>query len=794
MTQFSMALLGAFDVVADSRSITDFATDKTRALLAYLALFPDRPHRRETLSSLLWSEWPDHDALRNLRKTLHRLRQTIDRAAPGASEQLLEVTRQTILLHSDRLTLDVTVFRQLLAQVEQHAHHALHICDACLEALERAAALYRGELLSGFALDRASLFEDWVAQQRDQLQNQLNTSLYVLADAYLARGEYEKARTHATHQIALDRWNEDAHRQIMTALASSGQRSEALAYYDDLSLALKQELDAPPQPETVALQKILKNGTLLSNDIPQTPIYNVPTPFTPFIGRQPELRTIQAYLLDHGSRLVTLVGPAGIGKTRLSIEAVRNIAAQKNSFGDGIYFVALARVENLDRLISELASAVTFKLQEQPDPHQQLLNHLRTKQCLLVLDNFEHLEDCAPFLSQLLVIASGVQLLVTTHAPLNLQAEQRLFIGSLDYPREDEPAVDVMAYSAVELFVETARRIHPGFTPDAVEQQHIVRICQLVQGIPIALEIAATWVRVCTCQQIAKRIAQDLDFLVTPLQDVPDRHRSMTAVFEHSWDLLTPVQQKILAQLSVFEGEFSTEAMLAVTGEAFSEFGTLVDRSLLRRMSADSYRQHELLREFAAGKLEQLSTPETDLVELTHHRHCTYYLNLAAEHEYLLQGPTSDAVLQKLERTLANIRKAWRWGLNHNQFEAIADSADSLAYMADLAGRFHNAEKILEHAIIRTKAVIEREGESPTALLTLFRFLFWHAHFLNRLGYAEQAISDARQAIAVSEKLDSDTYKALEQTINNTLMPIATQPRPFKSDATDARPAATNGV
>jgi predicted ATPase/transcriptional regulator with XRE-family HTH domain len=334
---------------------------------------------------------------------------------------------------------------------------------------------------------------------------------------------------------------------------------------------------------------------------------NLPAPPTPLIGRETELAQIAARLDQRDCRLLTLVGPGGVGKTRLALQAAIELSA---SFPDGVCFVPLAALNSAELLVPAIAGALGFTFHGRADPKAQLLTYLREKDLLLVLDNFEQLLAGADVLSDLIQVAPGVVLLATSREPLHLRVEWLLDIPGLLVPaRADDSGVEQS--SAVRLFVQTANRMQADFTLSPATIPSVVRICQFVAGMPLAIELAAAWVRSRSCSEIARELEQSLESLATTMHDVPARHRSMRAVFDHSWRLLSDAEQGVLRRLSVFRGGMQADAAARVAGATPLLLAALVDKSLLRHNGAGRYQLHELVQRYAGVVLHKLIPPGT---------------------------------------------------------------------------------------------------------------------------------------------------------------------------------------
>jgi predicted ATPase/DNA-binding SARP family transcriptional activator len=661
MAYLSLSLFGALKVVLGETSITSFESDKVRALLVYLVVEADRPHRREALAGLLWPDQSERAARHNLSQALFNLRQAIGDAT--ATPAFLLITRTTVQfnLTSDYWS-DTAVFSALLASCDHHRHRELHTCTACTHRLAEAVDVYRGDFLAQFSLSDSNGFEEWALLKRERLQHLALQAFTNLATYHERRGAYEQAQHFTLRQIELDPWREAAHRQLMRTLTLTGQRNAALAHYERCRQILAAELSVEPEAATKMLYERIRNaeGDLLAAEelfaLPSSRPHNLPPQLTPFIGRERELAELADLLGNSDCRLITIVGPGGIGKTRLALQAATE---QLEAFADGIFFLSLAALRSTESLIFAIREALKLTLHGSEAPKTQILNHLREKEMLLVLDNFEHLVAGAPMIADMLKYAPDVTILATSRERLNLQGEMLFHVGGMLFPKA-ESAARFEQYSAVELFVQSARRVQPDFAFAAEEQGYVARICQLLEGMPLGIELAAAWVRALSCAEIAQELEQGLEFLTTSLRDVPERHRSLRAVFDHSWDLLCPAEQRVFGQLAVFRGGFRREAAEQVADATLPMLAALIDKSLLRKNIAGRYAMHELVRQYAWEKLHQAGE-----LEATHDRLLLFFLQLAEAAEPQLIGPGQKRWLDRLEDEHDNLRAALQWALEH---------------------------------------------------------------------------------------------------------------------------------
>lgn len=670
MAHLSVRLLGAFQVTLDDHPIAAFESDKVRALLAYLIVEAGRPHRRSALAGLLWPDSPEQMARHNLSQALFSLRQTIgDRSA---NPPFLLISRDTLQFnpHSN-YDLDVAAFTSACSALNQSGSHSN---PSTLAVLDQAVQLYRGGFMQQFSLSDSDTFEEWLLLKRESLHMLALRAMGALADSYEQSGNYEQARHYAWRQLELDPWREEAHRQLMRVFAASGQRSAALVQYERCRTILQVELGVEPSEETSALYERIRSTQELTQSappsspsatsrLPFTPPAPLPIPPTPFIGREMERSELARYLADQACRMITLVGPGGIGKTRLALQTA---ADQRTAFTHGVAFVPLVAVTSRDFIVTAIAEALGITVNRAEDPQALLLDYLRDKDLLLTLDNAEHLLDAADLFATLLQEAPRIKLLVTSRERLHVRWEWVIELHGLTIP-DDERVEELESYSAVALFVQSAQRVRNDFRLSVAERAAVVDICRLVDGMPLGIELAASWLRVLSSTEIVHEISRNLDFLESSFRDLPERHRSLRAVFEHSWTLLNAGERRVLSRLSVFRGGFGREAAAVVSEAGLGMLAALVEKSLLRRTAMGRYDIHELVRQYTAAKLQEMGETEQ-----TRQRHLAFFLELAETTAPKLIQAEQITWLNQLELENDNLRMALQWALDRNDLEAAA--------------------------------------------------------------------------------------------------------------------------
>lgn len=782
-------MFGRPQFFVDGAEVSGFNTRKDCALLAYLAA-TGTAHSREHLAGLLWTDQPEETARRNLRHALSQLQKVI---GPGWIE-----TAGGVGL-SRRLPWSVDVQRLAAAVAGLSAP-----AGQDLPALEQALAAYRGEFLQGFYVQKAAHFEEWVLARREEYHLLALRGLEVVAQAALQDGDPVKGLAATRRLLQLEPWSESAHCLQMQLLVATGQRAAALAQYESCRQVLAAELGVEPMPATTALYQQIQTGQYGGPAIPRWPAapavtalaaappappaphpfpqpeqesgrppHNLLAPLAAFVGRQAELDFICRQLSAPGCRLLTIAGPGGMGKSSLA-QAVGQqlLAAEAADFPDGIFWVPLAEIgaggaeageaEAGELILRAIAAQLDNALGGGAASAGPLHTYLYPRRLLLIVDEFEHLAAGTDAVVTLLAKAPQVKLVVTSRVRLNVRGEMVLGLANLSLPAAADPTQPVadsvwQASEAIAMFVQRARQLDPTFAVDAATLAPVWQICRLVDGLPLGIELAASMLPLLGCRALAGELAKSLDFLAADTRDLPRDQRTLRAVFERSWRLLTPEGQLLLARLAIFPGSFQRAAPEYVAGASMSLLQYLLNQSLLAKAGDDRYAMHHTIHAFARQKLQQWPAQiETLQVQYAH-----YYLEFLARREGALAGLAYAQAVQEIETDLHNVQAAWRRAVSYRMAAELNRCLHAM-YMFSEQQRFNlgiidlYAEALHGFAPAQTP---DGEASAETTLLRGRLYSFFGVRCVRR-GRFEEALAAYASSWSILQQLDNPTAAA----------------------------------
>ena len=694
MPQLALHLLGSPRLEQDGRPVVVGHT-KAVALLAYLAV-TQHAHAREALAAFFW---PDRDAA-SARGEVRRMIWALNKSL---GKEWLTVDREAVALRPQPgLWVDVSVFRRLLAAGHAHQHPAGDVCADCLEPLSQAVALARGEFLAGFSLPDSPEFDAWQKFEAESLRRELVGGYERLVRGCRAFGaaDPERVISYARQWAALDPLQEEAHRQLMHLYAEAGQTAAALRQYQVCAQTLAAELGIAPASETTALYEAIRADRWPrptpaalpprpptqppSDEKPSSPQapgraragtaapaplrHNLPIQLTPLIGRQHETRQVGELLLRPEVRLMTLTGVGGTGKTRLALSVAGTLL---DHFEDGVFFVPLGDLSDPGLVPLAIARPLGVPESGSQPMLETLKLSLRDQHLLLILDNFEQLLKAGPAIADLLAAAPMLKVLVTSRALLHLRGEWEFRVPPLQLPArtQAEPLALVAQYEAVQLFIERAQAAQPDFALTEAVGQAVAQICHRLDGLPLAIELAAARTRLLPPPLLLARLDNRLKLLTGGARDLPSRQQTLRSTIDWSYSLLTDGEQRLLAWLAVFVGGFTLDAAEAIAHPESPPPGpdvlegvlSLLNHSLLIQAETNGgpprFRMLETIREYA---LEQLAArEETEAFRRRHAHYFTAWLDATAQQFF----PNTGRWLSRVEDEYDNLRAVLTWSL-----------------------------------------------------------------------------------------------------------------------------------
>lgn len=686
MTTLTLTLFGPPRIALDDNPLS-LRLRKEVALLTYLAVEQQHPHSRGTLVGLLWPDLPEEAARNNLRVALANLRRALGDTAGAyilADRHCVQFNR------TGAYRLDVARFRDLLSNVAGHRHdNGVERCELCLARLREASELYGGELLAGFSLPGRGAFDEWANVRRGQLHQEALGALETLAAAHELRGDLAGQVAYARRLLALEPWRETAHAHLMRGLWAAGQRGAALVQYDLCRHILATELGLAPSPELSALAAQLRSADgrgAMASDLAATPrssaarpvleaeqepglAHNLPAALTPLVGRDEELARLEAIFGRPGCRLVTLTGPGGIGKTTLALELARR---RLRDYRDGAFLVELAPLHRSEDVAAMIVQAVGAKVRGGQTLAAALALWLRERHLLLVLDNFEHLLASASLVAELLAAAPGLAVLATSREALGLYGEQHFPVPPLALPPATAGGATgqgIGEYAAVALFVQRLQAVRPEFALTAENAPAIAALCARLDGLPLALELAAARGQRMSPQRILEHLRQGgaaLQLLSDGRRGRYPRQQTMHAAIAWSYELLNPAEQALFRRLAVFAGDWDEDTAGTIAA-ASEQLYALVDKNLIvlhegADQSKPRYTMLETIREYALEQLEARGEAKA-----TRRAHAEHFVALAEEAEPLLVGADEWRWMSRLTEEEHNLRAALRWCIDQGE-------------------------------------------------------------------------------------------------------------------------------
>ncbi|UCH77925.1 MAG: tetratricopeptide repeat protein [Candidatus Coatesbacteria bacterium] len=540
---------------------------------------------------------------------------------------------------------------------------------------------------------------------------------------------------------------------LLTPQAAEAAELPAGAQLKDLGVHLLQDLGQPEKILQLCHADLAEEEFPPVRSLSRRP-HNLPPQPTPFVGREREVAEVRARLRDSACRLLTVLGPGGVGKTRLALQVAADVV---DDFEWGVHFVPLAPVATSADIVGAVATVLKFSFTARRDPVAQLVDFIGPKEMLLVLDNFEHVASGTTLVGELLDGAPHVKIIATSRERLRIRAERVYEVEGMSYP-SSAVAANWEGFGAVKLFLESARRAEPSFACRDEDFPHVIDICRIVAGFPLAIELATSWLRVLTLPEIAAELRESWDLLETRAADVPARHRSLAAVFDYSYDLLPPEERRAVAALAVFRGSFDRAAAAAVAATDLTTLTALVDKSLVRRLTPGRFELHGLVRQYAEDKLEA----DPELAARIRRRFVAFYADFLHAREEALAGFGQQEALAEIAAEMDNVRAMWALAAARGEAKDLAAAAEPLFAFYRMRGLFEEGGRVFARALEAIAPLAERvpPAEEPLHLAHV-RLLVGKGSFDAQLARYDEAVPLLRRGVAAARRAGADAEVVL---------------------------------
>jgi len=791
MPILTVNVLGGLAIKYPAEELAQMRSRKAEALLVYVLLSEKESFEREELATLFWEDMPEQEALTNLRVTLAALKKAVPDAL-AISRRRVSFNPETCV-SCDALALS-SVTRDHLGEDYSRTDQSLENCRLIAAELGN----YKGDFLQGFFIRNALAFDDWASYKREILRNILINSAQIIIGNFYRLGEHREGITLANQLLFLDPFNEAAYQWLIKLYAADGQRDDALSLFEKYRRMLTDELGMEPDQEISRLADQVAKGDYTASPAtqdrsaqPRLPVRNnIPLEISEFFGRENELEQLRGLLRSPQVRLITLIGQGGAGKTRLAVQAARQ---NLSFFPDGVWFVPLEGVVSADLVLPEIYKQLKIVYPEKTRASDLLVDFLNGHRILLVLDNFEHVLDASAIISEVIRQTRNSKFVVTSREMTGLPEETNLTIEGLK-TCPDGIMVEIEASPAAALFIDRARRARPDFRPDLGDDQVIEEICDLVAGLPLGIELAASGIKQHTLRELRDHITADVAFLRSDEPGQPERQRSLTAVFHAFWEQLSAEERLLLARLSVFRGTVTQEAARKVADASAFFLGGLVSRGLLQRALPKGFRSHSMHRKFVYDRLHE----DAEEFRTTHIRHRDYYLAFLKQMEHQIRDNPQVNLLDDIEFEIHNIRAALAFSIEEKDEQTALEFCELLMPFWKIRGYYQegyhwlkqtfdldtNANQVMKASSLTAAAKLvsvlgdyeEAEQFSLRSLSIAGEIGDQHliARALNSLGAVATASGDVEKAQSYfGQSLDIYKNLRVEQAIAGTQVNLA---------------------
>ncbi len=747
----SISLLGGLQVKLDDQPVDEFEYNKVRGLLAFLAVENGKPHHREVIADFFWPERPAQSARNSLRQALSILRNiTGDR---DSDIPFFTVTRDFIQFNAkSNHFLDVTTFLDSIHVCRESLKRGEKPGTFCIHWLNQAIRLYKGDFLNQFMLTDSEQFENWKILKRNEYKRYILEALEIIAAFYEDQGDFHETIRTAQKQLDLDPMREESHRRLMRMHYILGSRSEIISQYEQCRRILIKDLGVEPEEETKILyEKLMRidsavpenqEKTAAAPDMAETlysgSLFSVfgNSDLQSFTGRESELRNLSELLRSGENRLISITGKSGTGKTSLMQKAA---AENLSLFPDGIYYLDFSRYPNYEKPSVVIREGTGLPPGNSPDTDSYLINFIKKKKLLYLFDDPWDSAATGQLAERIIQRAPGVKIITAGVAKSRFfPVGAEIKLEGLRYPDGNDSPDAAESFPSVIFFTKCARRFLPDFHLNEQIKKEAAGICNLLKGEPLAIELAASWLRMLSPADIRRELK---DFL-----DRNPARSELWAAREFTWSLLTEQEMAVFRRLSVFQGSFSREAAERVCDVRLPLLSSLAGRSLLRIDFSGRYTINEVIR-----KSVQLPPSENEELRL---RHSEYYLSFLGAAEDELYGPGQKNITDTIKEEIINIRQAWGFALKRNDLSGIERSFRAFALYLDLTGSYEEGNYWFSETGGIRKNEAPESGDDAVLRDRIFgQIRAVHGWFLIRLGKTEEARRQIQQSFQTLEQI-----------------------------------------
>lgn len=751
MDRLRISLLDKIFIEKDGEVFTDFNSDQLLGLLAYLLVERNYEHSRESLIELFWPEAGDTSARNQLRISLFRIKQAFQDVLGGES-LVTGSNRVTELNTACKVWVDVYQFQSVVERYQDEFLNAGSLSASAIYELDEVLKLYKGEFLADLRIE-TERFANWLFYKREQFRQYASWTNHRLLEFHEGNRNFERCLQYTRFGLLQDPWNEKLHQQHLRFLMVTNRSEQARDHFNRLQKVFTKERGIELSEETLRLGEAIQEGSQslawksyapTSLLVKSGTLTNFPPVFS-FIGRERELDEVNNWIANPACRIISIVGPGGVGKTQLAIQSAMN---SRELFPEGIFYVPLSFLTTSRLFATNLAQILGVTSVGAKATQSLVLEALQNMRVLLVLDNVNQMSTLEFFLRNIIERAPNVKLLITSRQRLNIADEWVFEIPGLEFPTpgEDLRWEEALKYSAIRLFDQHAKD-HNYYKDQPGDQlQEVIRICQLVAGHPLAVSLAASWTSRIKCEDIADAIERRLGEIREQHVSLPTEQRYLRAVCDISWMMLNEKERLAFEKLAIFAGGFKQEIAKQVVKATQDELSTLRTQSFIERsQKTGRYYVHPLLKEYASMRRVEENQTDPSAERDFRKRYCDYYLYYLFKRYLNILHESNHSHVYEIQYELPNIRQAWEEALYYELYEQINHALPALSMFYQRQGLLGEGLMELEPMIttLRVKLQDRNRGNPQMIYFTLANLLVEKSNFL----FAQNSVEMAKRAV-----------------------------------------------